>query len=123
MLRDLNKKIKVENVKLKAQNEKLKLLAQKTLEENEVSKKLIVELLKENEKVKLENQIFKNRILENENKELIEQLEGSNAGNKPSRIFLLIFGTILGIGVLGSVKLVTLSTAWIYNRMIASKSL
>jgi len=122
MLRDLNKKIKVENVKLKAQNEKLKLLAQKTLEENEVSKKLIVELLKENEKVKLENQIFKNRILENENKELIEQLEGSNAGNKPSRIFLLIFGTILGIGVLGSVKLVTLSTAWIYNRMIVSKS-
>ena len=118
MLRDLNKKIKVENAKLKAQNEKLKLLAQKTLEENEVSKKLIVELLKENEKVKLENQIFKNRILENENKELIEQLEGSNAGNKPSGIFLLMFGTIFGIGVLGSAKIITLSTASIYNRIM-----
>ena len=118
MLRDLNKKIKVENAKLKAQNEKLKLLAQKTLEENEVSKKLIVELLKENEKVKLENQIFKNRILENENKELIEQLEGSNAGNKPSGIFLLMFGTIFAIGVLGSAKIITLSFASIYNRIM-----
>jgi hypothetical protein len=118
MLRDLNEKIKVENTKLKAQNEKLKLLAQKTLEENEVSKKLIVELLKENEKVKIENQIFKNRILENENKELIEQLEGSNAGNKPSRIFLLIFGITFALGVLGSTKLITLSTASIYNRIM-----
>ena len=118
MLRDLNKKIKVENAKLKAQNEKLKLLAQKTLEENEVSKKLIVELLKENEKVKLENKIFKNRILENENKELIEQLEGSNAGNKPSGIFLLMFGTIFAIGVLGSAKIITLSFASIYNRIM-----
>ena len=123
ILKNLNKKINVENAKLKAQNEKLKLLAQKTLEENEVSKKMIIELLKENEKVKLENQIFKNRILENENKELIEQLEGSNAGNKPSRIFLLIIGITFALGVLGSTKLITLSTASIYNRMIVSKSL
>ena len=114
----LNKKLKIENEKLKAQNEKLKLLAKKTLEENEISKKMIIELIKENEKVKLENQIFKNRILENENKELIEQLEGSNAGNKPSRIFLLIFGTIFGIAVLGSAKIITLSTASIYNRIM-----
>ena len=118
MLRDLNKKIKVENAILKAQNEKLKLLAQKTLEENEISKKMIIELLKENEKMKLEKQIFKNKILENENKELIEQLEGSNAGNKPSRIFLLIFGTIFAIGVLGSAKIITLSFASIYNRIM-----
>ena len=116
--RDLNKKLKIENEKLKAQNKKLKLLAQKTLEENEVSKKMIVELLKENEKVKLENQIFKNKILENENKELLEQLEGSNAGNKPSRIFLLIFGMIFAIGVLGSAKIITLSAASIYNRIM-----
>ena len=79
---------------------------------------MIIELLKENEKVKLENQIFKNRILENENKELIEQLEGSNAGNKPSGIFLLMFGTIFGIGVLGSAKIITLSFASIYNRIM-----
>ena len=84
---------------------------------------MIVELLKENEKVKLENQIFKNKILGNENKELIEQLEGSNEGNKSSRIFLLIFGTIFAIGVLGSAKIITLSIASIYNRMIPSKSL
>ena len=118
IVRDLNKKLKIENEKLKAQNEKLKLLAKKTLEENEISKKMIIELIKENEKVKLENQIFKNRILENENKELIEQLEGSNAGNKPSGIFLLMFGTIFAIGVLGSAKIITLSTASIYNRIM-----
>jgi len=123
MVRDLNKKLKIENEKLKAQNEKLKLLAKKTLEENEISKKMIIELIKENEKVKLENQIFKNRILENENKELIEQLEGSNAENKPSRILLLIFGITFVLGVLGSTKLITLSTASIYNRMIVSKNL
>ena len=117
-MKDLNKKLKIENEKLKAQNEKLKLLAQKTLEENEVSKKMIVELLKENEKVKLENQIFKNKILENENRELIEQLEGSNAGNKPSRILLLIFGTIFAIGVLGSAKIITLSATSIYNKIM-----
>ena len=122
-MRDLNKKLKIENEKLKAQNEKLKLLAKKTLEENEISKKMIIELIKENEKVKLENQIFKNKILGNENKELIEQLEGSNEGNKSSRIFLLIFGTIFVFGILGSTKIITLSTASIYNRMISSKSL
>ena len=79
---------------------------------------MIVELLKENEKLKLENQIFKNKILENENIELLEQLEGSNAGNKPSRIFLLIFGTIFVIGVLGSTKIITLSAASIYNKIM-----
>ena len=79
---------------------------------------MIIELLKENEKVKLENQIFKNKILESENKELLEQLEGSNVGNKPSGIFLLIFGTIFGIGVLGSAKIITLSFASVYNRIM-----
>ena len=89
-----------------------------TLEENQASKKLIIELLKENEKIKLEKQMMTNQILENENKELLEQLMGSNAGNKPSRIFLLIFGTIFGIGVLGSAKIITVSTAYIYNRIM-----
>ena len=121
-IRKLAEKLMLENKKLQTENEKLRMFSEKVATESKASKKLIVALLKENEKVKLEKQIFKNKILENENKELLEQLEGSNAGNKPSRIFLLIFGTILGIGVLGSVKLVTLSTAWIYNRMIASKS-
>ena len=65
----------------------------------------------------------KNKILEDENKELLEQLMGSNVGNKPSRIFLLIFGITFALGVLGSTKLITLSTASIYNRMIVPKSL
>ena len=64
----------------------------------------------------------KNKILEDENKKLLEQLEGSNAGNKPSRIFLLIFGITVALGMLGSTKLITLSTASIYNRMIVSKN-
>ena len=117
-IRKLAEKLMLENKKLQTENEKLRMFSEKVATENKASKKLIVELLKENEKVKLKNQIFKNKILENENKELIEQLEGSNAGNKPSRIFLLIFGTIFGIGVLGSAKIITLSFASIYNRIM-----
>ena len=117
-IRKLTEKLMLENKKLQTENEKLRMFSEKVATESKASKKLIVALLKENEKVKLENQIFKNKILENENKELIEQLEGSNAGNKPSRIFLLIFGTIFGIGVLGSAKITTLSIASIYNRIV-----
>ena len=117
-IRKLTEKLMLENKKLQTENEKLRMFSEKVATENKASKKLIVELLKENEKVKLKNQIFKNKILENENKELIEQLGGSNGGNKPSRIFLLIFGTIFGIGVLGSAKIITVSTAYIYNRIM-----
>ena len=117
-IRKLAEKLMLENKKLQTENEKLRMFSEKVATESKASKKLIVALLKENEKVKLEKQIFKNKILENENKELIEQLEGSNAGNKPSRIFLLMFGTIFGIGVLGSAKIITLSTASIYNRIM-----
>jgi hypothetical protein len=113
-LKNLNKKIKAENAALKAQNKKLKLLAQKALEENEVSKRLIVELLKENEKIKLEKQMFKNKILESENKELLEQLGGSNEGNKPPIKFLVIFATIFVLVVSGLTSL----SASIYNRII-----
>ena len=113
-LKNLNKKIKAENAALKAQNKKLKLLAQKALEENEVSKRLIVELLKENEKIKLEKQMFKNKILESENKELLEQLGGSNEGNKPPIKFLVIFSTIFVLVVSGLTSL----SASIYNRII-----
>ena len=113
-LKNLNKKIKTENAALKEQNKKLKLLAQKALEENEVSKRLIVELLKENEKIKLEKQMFKNKILESENKELLEQLKGSNEGNKPPIKFLVIFATIFVLVVSGLTSL----SASIYNRII-----
>ena len=91
----LNKKLQAENAKLKAQNEKLKLLSAKTLEENKASKQLIVELLKENEKIKLEKEIFKNKILENENKELLEKIEKGVTENEVNRFALLLFVTVL----------------------------
>ncbi|HJM03925.1 MAG TPA: hypothetical protein QF617_14235, partial [Arenicellales bacterium] len=99
---------------LKVQNEKLKLLAQKTLEENKASKKLIVELLKENEKIKLEKQMMTNQILESENKDLLEQLEGSNEGNKPPVKFLIIFAIIFMFATIGLTSVV----ASIYNRIM-----
>jgi len=102
------------NEALKVQNEKLKLLAQKTLEENQASKKLIVELLKENEKIKLEKQMMTNQILESENKDLLEQLEGSNEGNKPPVKFLIIFAIIFMLVVIG----LTTMVAAIYNRIM-----
>ena len=73
------------------------MLAQKTLEENETSKRLIVELIKENEKLKFEKQIFKNKILENENKELQKQIDNDGQKNKTTLLFKIILGIILGI--------------------------
>ena len=90
------------------------MLAQKTLEENKVSKKLIVELLKENEKIKLEKQMMTNQILESENKELLEQLMGSNEENKPPVKFLIIFATIFMLATIGLTSIV----ASIYNRIM-----
>ena len=113
-LRKANETIKAQNEALKAQNDKLKLLAQKTLEENQASKKLIVELLKENEKIKLEKQMMTNQILESENKELLEQLEGSNEGNKPPVKSLIIFAIIFMLAVIG----LTTMVAAIYNRIM-----
>ena len=111
IVRDLNKKLKIENEKLKAQNEKLKLLAQKTLEENQASKKLIIELLKENEKIKLEKQMMTNQILESENKGLLEQLKGSNEGNKLPVKFLIIFAIIFMLTTIGLTLICLLYTS------------
>jgi len=58
--------------------------------------------------------MFKNKILESENKELLEQLEGSNEGNKPPIKFLVIFATIFVLVVSGLTSL----SASIYNRII-----
>ena len=74
-LKSLNKELKAENAELKAQNEKLKLLAQKALQQNKAKEKLAIEVLKENEKLKLTNQILKNKILENENEQLRQSIE------------------------------------------------
>ena len=89
-------------------------MQKKTLEENQASKKLIVELLKENEKIKLEKQMMTNQILESENKELFEQLKGSNEGNKLPVKFLIIFATIFMLVTIG----LTLIVASIYNRIM-----
>ena len=71
------------------------MLSKKTIKENKASKQLIVELLKENEKIKLEKEIFKNKILENENKELREKIETKVTENEVNRFALLLFITIL----------------------------
>jgi len=94
-LKEINEQIKVQNTKLKAENEKLKSLYAKTIEENKTSKRLIVELLKENEKIKLEKEIFKNKLLENENKELKEEIESAVADKGVNKFLVLLFVTIL----------------------------
>ena len=94
-LKKLNDRLKIENDRLRIENERLKMLSEKTIEENKVSKQLIVELLKENEKIKLEKEIFKNKILENENKELLEKIETEVTKNGVNKFALLLFVTIL----------------------------
>ncbi len=106
-LRKANEVLNVENETLKNQNEKLKLLAQKTLEENETSKRLIVELIKENEKIKFEKQIFKNKILENENKELQKQIEKGVGKNEVNKFALLLFITVLIVMSYGLASFIT----------------
>ncbi len=94
-LRKANEILNAKNEELIAQNEKLKLLAQKTLEENATSKRLIVELIKDNEKLKLEKQIFKNKILENENKNLQKQIDNDDQKINKNLLFYIILGIIL----------------------------
>jgi len=94
-LKQLNKKLQEENSKLKAQNEKLKLLSSKNLEENKASKQLIVELLKENEKIKFEKEIFKNKILKEENKKIIEEVNKKPTKKEINRFALFLFIIIL----------------------------
>jgi Fe2+ transport system protein B len=94
-LKEINEQIKAQNAKLKAENEKLKSLYAKTIKENKTSKRLIVELLKENEKIKLEKEIFKNKLLENENKELKEEIESVVADKGVNKFLVLLFFIIL----------------------------
>jgi len=55
-----------------------------------------------------------NQILESENKDLLEQLEGSNEENKPPLKFLIIFATIFMFVVIGLTSIVVS----IYNRIM-----
>ena len=71
-----------------------------------------MELLKENEKLKLYNQIFKNKILENENTQLRQSIE--NDASKPQDKFaLIVFLAIYILTVLG----LTFLIASIYNKI------
>ena len=112
-LKNLNKKLKAENTALKAQNEKLKLLAEKKLQQDKAKEKLIVELLKENEKLKLTNQIFKNRILDNENEELLRSIEGEAKKSESNKLVLLYFLALY----ITTVFLLTSLIASLYNKI------
>ena len=52
-------------------------------------------MLKENEKIKLEKEIFKNKLLEIENKELKEEIESAAVDKGVNKFTLLLFITIL----------------------------
>ncbi len=101
LLKAENKKLMAQNKKLANLNENLEKLSIETLKENKDSKKLIVELLKENEKIKLEKEIFKNKILKAENEELkentkiLQEIEKGVSEDDANRFKLLIFITIL----------------------------
>ena len=101
-LKKIKDQLKNENIILSEENKKLKSLFAKIIQENEDSKKLIVELLKENEKIKLEKEIFKNRLLENENERLKQQIESTipNKGiNKFTVLLLVIAFLLLAYGI------------------------
>ena len=101
-LKKIKDQLKNENMILSEENKKLKSLFAKIIQENEDSKKLIVELLKENEKIKLEKEIFKNRLLENENERLKQQIESTipNKGiNKFTVLLLVIAFLLLAYGI------------------------
>ena len=112
-LRKLNTKLIAKNTALKTQNDKLKLLAEKIIQQNQAKEKLIVELLKENEKLKLHKQIFKNKILENENAQLKQSIEGDLKKSKPNMLFLVIFSLIFIFLTLGLTRLAAL----LYNNI------
>ena len=101
-LKKIKDQLKNENMILSEENKKLKSLFAKIIQENEDSKKLIVELLKENEKIKLEKEIFKNRLLENENERLKQQIESTipNKGiNKFTVLLVVIAFLLLAYGI------------------------
>ena len=101
-LKKIKDQLKNENIILSEENKKLKSLFAKIIQENEDSKKLIVELLKENEKIKLEKEIFKNRLLENENERLKQQIESTipNKGvNKFTVLLLVVAFLLLAYGI------------------------
>ena len=80
------------------------------LQENETSKHLIKELVTEVEKLKLTNQIFKDKILklENENVELPQTIEEGDQKPKVDKFKLLLFLAII-YGLAGGLTLLIIS--------------
>jgi hypothetical protein len=60
-----------------------------------------------NEKIKFEKQIFKNKILENENKELQKQIEKGVSKNEVNKFALLFFITALIVMSYGLASFIT----------------
>ena len=105
-LRKAVEEVKAKNEALRVQNEKLKLMAEKVIIENNTSKALIIDLIKVNEKIKLEKEMLKNKILEKESEDLRRQIEESNQVNKPSVKFLTMFGTFFVFVLLSLTSLI-----------------
>jgi hypothetical protein len=112
-LRNLTQKLKAANTALMVQNKKLQLLAEKKLQQEKVKEKLIVELLKENEKLKLTNQIFKNRILDNENEALLRSIEEEAKKSETNKLILLYFLAVY----ITTILLLTSLIVSLYNRL------
>ena len=92
------------------------------LQENETSKHLIKELVTEVEKLKLTNQIFKDKILklENENVELPQTIEEGDQKPKVDKFKLLLFlATIYGLA--GGLTLLIISFMNIIRLKILQK--
>ena len=94
-LKKLSEQLKTQNEKLKIENKKLKTINSEKIKENKASKRLIVELLKDNEKLKLEKEIFKNKILKIENEQLLKEIEKKVTPNEVIKFLLLLFLLIL----------------------------
>ena len=88
-------------------------VGKKALQQNKAKEKLIVELLKENEKLKLHNQIFKNKILEKENEELLSSIEEEAEKSESNKLVLLYFLALY----ITAVFLLTSLIASLYNKI------
>ena len=100
---DYEKDLKKSDTKI----QKLTLLATKTLQENQISKHLIKELLKENQKLKSIVEIFKNKA--NQNKKIFNEVNQSLLNKSILLNFILIFVTV--------VLVLTTLIALIYNKI------
>ena len=72
-----------------------------------------MELLKENEKIKLSKEIFKNKLLEHENEELLRSIEEEAKKPETNKLMLLYFLALY----ISTVFVLTSLIASLYNRL------